>query len=184
MLGKGRFIALGLLLSLAGCAQLPEEMALTSKTYSAQNAGLVVGALVSDGPYGTWLQFSDINTGKTYGWGAKDYYSVWLPAGDYQVSELGARRGVMGPFAAPLRFRVQNGVINYVGELVYGCPRYPAPTAYYGVKNCGLLALATCTVPNADVGMCVVDRQPQALKRFLRANPAYTNMPINPALMK
>ena len=47
MLDRYRFL-LGCCLGLmAGCAQMPEEMALDSKVSSAQNAGLVVGALVN-----------------------------------------------------------------------------------------------------------------------------------------
>ena len=168
---------------LAGCAAVPPEIALDSKVYSAENAGLVVGSFVQAGPYGTWMDFRNVNTGKQYGWGAKDYYSVWLPSGDYEVDQLGARQGVMGAYSAPLRFTVKAGEINYLGELVYGCPPSPRPTALYGVRNCGLLALGTCTVPFASEAICIVDREEQAVKRFLKSNPAFSNMTTRSSLM-
>ena len=170
-------------LLLAGCASVPPEIALDSKVNSAQNAGLVVGSFIQGGPYGTWMNFRNVDTDKSYGWGAKDYYSVWLPAGEYEVTQLGARRGVMGPYSAPLRFTVKTGVINYLGELVYDCPSYPAPTALYGVMNCGFLALGKCTVPHANSGICIVDREEQALRSFLKSNPTYSNMSTRSSLM-
>ncbi|QXI40763.1 hypothetical protein [Pseudomonas xantholysinigenes] len=172
-----------LLLLGAGCAQMPAEMALDSPVYSASNAGLVVGSLNGAGPYGTWLEFRDEHSAKTFGWAAKDYYSAWLPAGTYQVSSLGSRRGTMGAFGQPLRFTVQAGQINYLGELVNDCSYPVQPTAYYGVMACGPLALGTCTVPRASVGLCVVDRQKQALRTFLKAQPRFAELPVRPALM-
>ncbi|MGE8496073.1 MAG: hypothetical protein ACN6O6_01085 [Pseudomonas sp.] len=169
--------------ALAGCASMPEEMALDSTVHSEANAGLVVGALIEGGPYGTWLEFRDINTGKTYGWGAKNYYSAWLPAGEYEVSSLGSRRGVMGPYLKPLRFSVTQGQINYLGELVYGCPSSSRPDAVYGVKNCGFLALGSCSVPSPDVSICIVNRQEQAVRSFLLKNPDRADLPVRASLM-
>lgn len=127
--------------------------------------------------------FRDIKTGKTYGWGAKDYYSAWLPAGQYEVSALGSRRGVMGPYQAPLRFDVVQGQINYLGEMVYGCSASTRPEALYGVKSCGFLALGTCSVPSPTVGVCIVDRQAQAVRSFLRKNPERSTLPVRSSLM-
>lgn len=170
---------------IAGCAQMPEDMTLDSKVNSAQNAGLVVGALVNNdgGAFGTWLEFRDTRTGKSYGWGAKDYYSAWLPAGDYELYKVGARRGVMGAFGKPLRFTVKQGDINYLGEILYGCPLDARPTAFYGVMNCGFLALGNCSVPSPTASLCVVDRQEQVIKNFLRKNPGYADMPVRSSLM-
>ncbi|WP_231570157.1 MULTISPECIES: hypothetical protein [Pseudomonas] len=162
---------------------MPEEMGLDSKVYSEKNAGLVVGAMVNSGPYGTWLEFRNIKTDKRFGWGAKDYYSVWLPAGEYEVSSLGSRRGVMDPYSSPLRFSVAQGQLNYVGELVYGCPSESRPAALYGVRNCGLLALGSCSVPSPSVGVCTVDRQQQTLRRFLKMHPEFADMPVRSAVM-
>ncbi|OLS62694.1 hypothetical protein [Pseudomonas putida] len=183
MLKMHRALMLCSVLLIASCAQMPEEMALDSKVYSANNAGLVTGALADTGPYGTWLEFRDVRTGKSFGWAAKGYYSAWLPAGDYEVSGLGSRAGALGAFGDPLRFTVEQGKVNYLGELVNGCP-YPAvPTARYGLKNCGALALGTCSVPRPSIGLCVVDRQKQAMRVFLKEHPGYTGLPVRTALM-
>lgn len=179
----GGLLAICLVGAMAGCSTMPEEMAVNSTVQSEANAGLVVGALIQGGPYGTWLEFRDIKTGKTYGWGAKDYYSAWLPAGQYEVSALGSRRGVMGPYQAPLRFDVVQGQINYLGEMVYGCSASSRPEALYGVKNCGFLALGTCSVPSPTVGVCIVDRQAQAVRSFLRKNPERSTLPVRSSLM-
>ncbi|HWD33223.1 MAG TPA: hypothetical protein VG536_16695 [Pseudomonas sp.] len=183
MLKMHRVVMMYSVLLAAGCAQMPAEMALDSRVYSADNAGVVVGALLNAGPYGTWLEFRNVHTGKSFGWGAKDYYSAWLPAGDYEVSSLGSRSGTLGAFGDPLRFTVQQGKINYLGELVNGCPYPAAPTALYGLKDCGPLALGTCSVPRSSVGLCVVDRQKQSLRTFLKQHPRYTVLPVHAALM-
>lgn len=183
MLKTRRILASCFIGLLAGCASMPEEMTLDSKVNSAQNAGLVVGALINGGPYGTWLEFRDTRTGKSYGWGAKDYYSAWLPAGEYEVYKLGSRRGVMGAFSKPLRFTVKQGDINYLGEMLYGCPLDARPMALYGVMNCGFLALGNCSVPSPTQSLCVVDRQEQAVRSFLRKNSKYTGMPVRSSLM-
>lgn len=166
-----------------GCSSMPADMTLDSKEYSAQNAGLVVGALIEGGPYGTWLEFRDINTDKSYGWGAKDYYSAWLPDGDYEVRELGARRGVMGAYSGSLRFTVKRGHINYLGEMVYSCPPPARPAALYGVKSCGFLALGKCSVPSPTESICIVDRQEQAIRSFLKKHPEYLDMPVRSSVM-
>lgn len=183
MLKSRQALAIAFTGLLAGCSSMPAEMALDSKVYSAQNAGLVVGALIEGGPYGTWLEFHDINTGKDYGWGAKNYYSAWLPAGEYEVKALGSRRGVMGPYSTPLRFNVKQGEINYLGEMVYDCQSPARPTALYGVQNCGFLALGTCSIPNASAGICVVNRQAQAIRAFLKKNPDHAHMPVRTSVM-
>ncbi|NVZ71754.1 hypothetical protein [Pseudomonas costantinii] len=167
----------------SGCSSLPPEMALDSKVYSVENAGIVLGALVDGGPYGTWLSFRDVDTGKEYGWGPKDYYSAWLPAGTYEMTDLGSRRGVMGPYSKPLRFTVTKGQINYLGEMTYGCPLAAHPAALYGVKNCGVLALATCTVDYPSIGVCVVDRQEQSVRTFVKQYPQFSELPVKPAVM-
>lgn len=183
MFRSRHILAFGLIGLLAGCSTLPKDNALNSSVYNAQNAGLVVGTLIEGGPYGTYLEFRDIKGGKTYGWGPKDDYSAWLPAGDYEVSRLGHRRGVMGAYSKPLRFSVTNGQINYLGEMVYGCSDVAQPVAVYGVMYCGFLALAECTVPSPSVNICVVDRQDQAIKRFLQQHPEYAPLPVHEAVM-
>lgn len=183
MLCSHHIVAIGLIGLMAGCSQMPTEMALDSTTYNAQNAGLVVGALIEGGPYGTYLEFQDINSHKTYGWGPKDDYSAWLPAGEYEVTRLGHRRGVMGPYSSPLRFTVNQGKLNYLGEMVYDCSSVAQPVAVYGVMNCGFLALGECTVPRASVNVCVVDRQDQAIKHFLQQHPEQSRLPVQSAVM-
>jgi len=183
MLCSHPLYAIGLIGLLAGCAQLPKDMALDSPVYNSQNAGLVFGTLIEGGPYGTYLEFRDIKSDKTFGWGPKDDYSAWLPAGVYEVSRLGHRRGVMGPYSRPLRFTVTQGQLNYLGEMVYGCSDVAQPVAVYGVMNCGLLALGNCTVPSPSVNVCVVDRQDQAVKRFLQQHPAKFHLPVHNAVM-
>lgn len=71
---------------------MPAEMSLDSSPRSARDAGLIVGSLVDSGPYGTWIGFRHLQTGQVMGWGAKDLYSAWLPAGDYEVQEMGSPR--------------------------------------------------------------------------------------------
>lgn len=170
---------------MAGCQSMPKEMALDSKVSSAQRAGLVVGALLDTdrGAFGTWLEFRDTRTGQTYGWAVQDYYSAWLPAGEYEVFKLGARGGAMGAFTNPLRFSVKQGDINYLGEMLYDCPQEARPSALYGVIRCGFLALGSCSVPSPNASVCVVDRQDQAIRSFLRKNPKYTDMPVRSSLM-
>ncbi|KTB84833.1 hypothetical protein AO070_01495 [Pseudomonas syringae pv. syringae PD2766] len=180
---SSRLLAVFLAGLIAGCSSMPAEMALDSKTYSAQNAGLIAGALIKGGDFGTWFELRDINTGKTYGWAAKDYYSAWLPAGEYELYRLGSRRGVMGAYGRPLRFTVKQGELNYVGELVYGCSLDARPTALYGAMSCGLLALGECSVPYPSVSICMVDRQEQAVKSFMKKNPEYVNMPVRSSVM-
>ncbi|MDO7928880.1 hypothetical protein Q6A51_19000 [Pseudomonas sp. KFB-139] len=183
MLKLRQLLAVCFVGSLAGCASMPDEMKLDSKVYSAQNAGLVVGTFIQEGAFGTWLGFRDVNTGKNYGWGAKDYYSAWLPAGEYEVSRMGARRGVMGAYSKPLRFTVKQGEINYLGEMVYGCPSSSPTAALYGVMSCGFLALGECTVPYPTERICVVDRQEQATRILLKQNPEYSNLPVRGSVM-
>jgi hypothetical protein len=101
----------------------------------------------------------------------------------YEVSDLGSRRGVMGPYSKPLRFTVTTGQINYVGEMTYGCPLAARPAAIYGVKNCGFLALATCTVDYPSIGICVVDRQEQSLRTFVKQHPQFSQLPVKSAVM-
>lgn len=168
---------------MVGCASMPDDMKLESKVYSAQNAGLVVGSFIQQGAFGTWIALHNIQSGKTYGWGAKDYYSAWLPAGEYEVTEMGARRGVMGPYSKPLRFTVKQGEINYLGEMIYGCEMLSPAAAVYGVKDCGFLALGNCSVPYPTERICIVDRQAQATKVFLKQNPQYGNLPIRGSVM-
>ncbi|WP_245586752.1 hypothetical protein [Pseudomonas cremoricolorata] len=179
-----RIMALGYIGLLASCATLPPEMALESTKYNQDNAGLVVGSLTGGGPYGTFLQLRNIASGELHGWGQKDDYAAWLPAGEYEVSRLGSRRGSMGPYSQPLRFSVKQGQINYVGEMVYGCSRYGQPAAVYGVLDCGLLALGTCDVPNPSVNICVVDRQSQALDYFQQQHPQQPVLSVRSALMR
>ncbi|MDZ5602766.1 hypothetical protein SJI00_08270 [Pseudomonas sp. RP23018S] len=181
MLRITALVAIGLL---TGCASLPAEMAVDSPLYNQNNAGLVVGSLSDGGPYGTFLEFRNKATGDVRGWGPKDDYAAWLPAGDYEVTQLGHRRGTMGPYSHALQFTVKKGQINYVGEMVYGCSDLAQPTAVYGVKYCGLLALGTCEVTSPDVNVCVVDRQQQAIKYFLRQHPQQSSLTVRSALMK
>ncbi|MBD1553111.1 hypothetical protein [Pseudomonas typographi] len=183
MLSPYHIVAIGLAGLLAGCTPMPTSMALDSTAYNAQNAGLVVGALIEGGLYGTYLEFRDTSNGKTYGWGAQDDYSAWLPAGEYEVSRLGNRQGVMGAYSRPLRFTVKQGQLNYLGEMVYGCPTVAQPAAVYGVMSCGFLALGECTVPYASINVCVVDRQDQALKYFLQQHPERASLPVHSEVM-
>lgn len=96
-----QLLVVGVTALMSACSALPPEMALDSKVYSTENAGLVLGSLIEGGPYGTWISFRNVNSGKTYGWAPKDYYSAWLPAGTYEVNDLGSRRGLMGPYSKP-----------------------------------------------------------------------------------
>lgn len=169
---------------LAGCASLPPDMAVDSPVYNQANAGLVVGSLSNGGPYGTFLEFRNLASGALHGWGPKDDYAVWLPAGEYEVAHIGNRRGVMGPYTRPLHFTVKQGQVNYVGEMVYDCSDLARPTAMYGVKYCGLLALGRCSVSSPDVNICVVDRQRQAIKYFQRQHPEQSSLPVHRAFMK
>ncbi|MDU8498113.1 hypothetical protein RYB01_02830 [Pseudomonas syringae] len=178
-----RFAAVLLAGLMAGCSSIPSETALNSTTYSAQNAGLIVGALVNGEGYGTWFELRNTDTGKTYGWAARDYYSAWLPAGNYELQRLGGRRGVLGAYARPLHFSVKQGALNYLGELVYDCPLDAWPSTQYGPVNCGFLALGECSVPYSSVKTCMVDRQEQAVRSFIRKNPEYSNMPVRSAVM-
>lgn len=175
--------AIGVTALISACSALPPEMALDSKVYSAENAGLVLGSLIEGGPYGTWISFREVNTGKTYGWGPKDYYSAWMPAGTYEVSDLGSRRGLMGAYSKPLRFTVTNGQINYLGEMTYDCPLAVHPAAIYGVKNCGILALATCSVDYPSIAVCVADRQEQSVRTFVKQHPQYSKLPVTSSVM-
>ena len=178
-----RFLIVSVAGLVTGCSSMPEEIRLDSKVYSEENAGLVVGAMVNSGPYGTWLEFHNLKTDQRFGWGAKDYYSAWLPEGDYEVSSLGSRRGVMGPYSKPLRFTVTKGQLNYLGEMVYGCRSESHPAALYGLKRCGPLALGSCSVPSPDIGVCIVDRQQQALRSFLKKHPERSGLATRPAIM-
>lgn len=168
---------------LVGCSSMPPEMELDSKVYSGQNAGIVVGALIEGGPYGTWLEFRQTETGQSFGWGAKDYFSAWLPAGDYEVHTLGSRRGVMAAYSKPLRFTVRKGHINYLGEMVYDCQMASRLSALYGVKSCGALALGECSVPVPTMKICVVDRKEQAVLNFRKRYPDYSSLPIASSVM-
>lgn len=178
-----KILAISLIGMLGGCATMPDEIKLDSTVYSAQNAGLVVGAMADSGPYGTWIEFLNLDTGKSFGWGVQDYYSAWLPPGSYEVHSMGSRRGVMGPYSRPLRFSVKPGVINYLGEMTYGCSARAQPEALYGVKSCGFLALFTCSVPSPTVGLCVEDRQEQGVRNFLKKNPEYATLPVRSSVM-
>lgn len=183
MLWSPHILAIGLIGLLGGCSSMPAEMALNSPVYDAKNAGLVVGTLLEGGPYGTYLEFRNVNSNKTYGWGPKDDFSAWLPAGDYQVSRIGHRRGVMGAYSKPLSFTVTQGQLNYLGEMVYGCSAIAEPVAVYGVMNCGFLALGECTVPSPSVNVCVVDRQDQTIAHFLQQHGEYEALPVHNAMM-
>lgn len=177
--------ALGVLtFVIASCASVPSEIDLDSQVYNAENAGLAVGSLTGSGPYGTWLEFREVESGKSYGWGAKDDYAVWLPPGKYEVYKLGARQGVMGAFSAPLTFSLEVGAVNYLGELVYGCPAVLRPEAMYGVMDCGFLAAGNCTVPAPSEAICIVDRQIQAVDHLFKKTPALSVMNIRPAVMR
>ena len=178
-----QLLAIGLLGMIGGCATMPDEIRLDSAVYSADNAGLVTGALAEGGPYGTWIEFLNLDTGKSVGWGAQNYYTAWLPPGHYEVHSLGSRRGVMGPYSSPLRFTVQQGAINYLGEMTYGCSSLVRPDAVYGVKDCGFLALFSCDVPAPSIGVCVEDRQEQSVRRLLKKNPEYAHLPVRSAVM-
>jgi hypothetical protein len=182
MLNTRSSVAALCMVLLGGCASMPAEMVLDPKVHPPQG-GVVVGALINGGPYGTWLEFRDTRTGKSFGWGPKDYYSAWLPAGEYEVQGLGSRQGLMGAYSQPLRFTVKDGAINYLGEMAYDCPPSARPAALYGVQDCGFLAMFSCSVPRASAGICVVDRQDQALKNFLARFPRYAGMPIHTSLM-
>jgi hypothetical protein len=67
--------------------------------------------------------------------------------------------------------------------MVYACSSLAQPAATYGVKNCGFLAAGECTVPRADVYVCVEDRQGQAIKHFLQQHPEQSGLPVHNALM-
>lgn len=183
MLCSQHLFAISLIGSLVGCSSLPAEMALNSPVYDEKNAGLVVGALLEGGPCGTYLEFRDTKSNQTYGWGPKDDYAAWLPAGDYEVSGLGNRQGLMGAYSKPSRFTVTQGQLNYLGEMVYGCSAVAQPVAVYGVKNCGFLALGECSVPRPSVNVCVVDRQDQAIRHFLQEHPERQALPVHNAVM-
>lgn len=58
MFGSRNIFAIGLIGLLAGCSSMPAEMALNSPVYNAQNAGLVVGALLEGAPTEPTLSFA------------------------------------------------------------------------------------------------------------------------------
>jgi hypothetical protein len=116
--------------------------------------------------------------------GGEENYSAWLPAGEYEVSRLGNRQGVMAAYSKSLRFSVAQGRLNYLGEVVYDCSYAADTVVFYGVIDCGILALGRCIVPRPSVNVCVVDRQHQTVDYFLRQHSEYSNLPIKNALMR
>jgi len=169
---------------LCACAGPRQRNAPTSDIYGPGNAGLVVGHLRNEGLLGTGLSFKNSSTDQRFGYtGARDF-SMWLPEGIYELSSVGSRAGTLGPFQTPLSFSVRKGAIAYVGTVSIGClPPSPA-VKWYGLLNCGLLALGTCTVPSAQVPMCVLDEKAQTIKVFFETYPSLATMPVDSALMQ
>ncbi len=169
---------------LCACAGPQQRNALTSDTYGPTNAGLIVGQLRNEGLLGSGLSFKNASTAESFGYmGARDF-SMWLPEGIYELSSVGSMAGALGPYQSPLSFSVRKGTIAYVGTVSIGCAP-PSPTMkWYGLLNCGLLALGKCTVPAAQVRMCVLDEESKTIKTFLERHPIFVSIPVDSALMK
>lgn len=177
-------LASSVLLATACSNNPPPANALGSAVYSQANAGLVLGAIARGGPYGTGISFKHLPTGQLFSWSIKDYYSAWLPAGEYEVESLGSRAGSLGPYDKSLHFTVKQGQLNYVGELGYGCAYKASPAAEYGVRYCGLLGLGSCSVSYPHMPLCVTDRAAVSVRNFIGLHPQYADLPVTTALMK
>lgn len=186
----------GSLLLIAGCATEPPKIsnpsiatnsAAAAAASTAQgNMGIIVGRMGGDsGTFGTGISFTSVATGQKYSiLGAKEY-SIQLPEGEYELSGIGARAGSLGAFQKPLTFNVSIKKVNYVGTVSIGCSAQSSIGAWYGVKNCGFLALNDkCTVAKAQVPMCVIDEQKDAIVSFLAKNPEFSSLPVVSAIMK
>ncbi len=170
---------------LAGCAGPPQRHAIKSVAYGPSNAGLIVGRISSSSWFGTGVTFKSVATGAKFTYTGATEFSMWLPEGEYEVSGIGSPRGSLGPFHKPLGFHVVKSYIAYVGTLSYGCSRRSQVMEWYGIQNCGFLALAdNCTVAAAQVPMCVIDEQEQTVGAFITQWPSLGAMPITSALMK
>lgn len=182
------------LLVIFGCAtetpriSNPTPASNTSVTTSATlgSTGVVVGRMGGDsGTFGTGISFTSLATGQKYSILGVKEYSIQLPEGEYELSGIGSRAGSLGAFKKPLTFNVASKKINYVGTVSIGCSTQSSIGAWYGVKNCGFLALSDkCTVAKAQVPMCVVDEQKDAIGSFLEKNPEFSSLPVVSATMK
>jgi hypothetical protein len=171
-------------LVVTACAGPPKQYAIKSETYGLSNAGLVVGRIRDDSLFGKAIDFKNSTTGASFTYSGAAEFSMWLPEGDYEVSSIGSRGGSLGPFQKPLTFHVKKGVIAYVGTISYGCTQRSPAMKWYGLQNCGLLALGTCTVASAQVPMCVLDDNPQSIKSFLEQHAEFASVTVDSALMK
>jgi hypothetical protein len=115
--------------------------------------------------------------------GATDF-SLWLPEGLYEVSGIGSGAGLLGPFREPFRFRVTKGEIVYVGTISYGCVQHSERSKWYGLMNCGLLAMMKCSVPNPTIPMCVTDKKDGIIESFLGENPTFSSLRVNSDIMQ
>jgi hypothetical protein len=176
-------------LLILGCAteapQISNPNPAVATATPPENTGVIVGRIADNGTFGTGISFTSVITGLKHSvLGAKEY-SIQLPEGEYELSGIGSRAGSLGAFKTPLTFKVISKQINYVGTVSVGCVTQSSIGAWYGVKNCGFLALSDkCTVAKAQVPMCVIDEQKDTISSFLAKNPAFASMPVVSASMK
>lgn len=176
---KTYFLLIMAVALLTGCAALStKKSALGADKYSFENAGLVIGYVESQAPFGTFIGFTNLSTGERFEHpGAREIF-IWLPEGEYEISEIGSRRGVMGAYDPSFKFAVSRGKVNYIGHLAYGCNYTSIDRTWYGFKDCGLLALGKCSVPSQDIPMCLVNKSSQYYQEFRKAHADYENSKI------
>jgi hypothetical protein len=181
----GKYLLLSTCAALASCASgPPKENAVKSKVYDLSNAGMIVGRITSGGRFGTGVTFKAVATGLTFTYTGAADFSMWLPEGEYEISGIGSTAGSLGPFKRPLTFRAEKGRVAYVGTISYGCRRPSPAKVWYGLQNCGLLALGECTVAAADIPMCVFDDQREVMGSFQAQHPELASVPVTSAVMK
>lgn len=169
------------ILALTACKNMSTEYSLASTKYNKDNAGIVVGSIVRSGSFGTALKITNKDNQQisVLYKGAKDF-SLYLPEGIYEIKALGSN-GV-APNHSPLEFKVNKGVVNYIGQIELGC-NFKTKGAYtlqllqgnenqhwYGAQNCGLLALGECKTVSTDFPVCVFDNQTESINTFLSQN--------------
>lgn len=173
-----------IVLVLSACAGPPTKNAPNSQVLTAKNAGLVVGSIKNGGLLGTGFTVVNTDTGESILYKGATEFTLWLPRGKYFLASVGTRAGSIGPYAAPLKFEVREGVINYVGALSFGCSATSIAGRWYGLQNCGFLALSECTVASAQVEMCVGDEARQAVQTLIKEYPEFSNLPKSNQLMQ
>lgn len=174
---------------LVGCssAPSPEYIVTHNEKFNLENAGLIVGSVDDAGYSGADIEFRDIVSGSTYtitDANASDF-SMWLPEGTYSLSAIGPTNAWLGTYSRPLTFSVSKGVINYIGDVSYGCEQQTPDAAWYGQRYCGIKSLeAQCTVAHPLTSMCVINKQQESVSAFKNAYSQFANTEDVSALMK